>query len=129
MKNAGYQKVITELTVAGMLQRLSQKSQPAIFQLFPKPFPRESAPSPKFERQVFGGKELTTDTEGKHWYSDNMQYRCSREYPHDIERRQRGGTWTKISEYEKYQETPSAILLDFERAIDAKRRIDSIFPA
>ena len=118
-----YQKLITELTVAGMLQRLSPKSQPAIFQLFPKPFPRETAPSAKLQREWVAGKELTTDSE--YWYADNQQYRCSREYPHDIERRQRGGTWRIISEYEKYQEMPSAILLDFERAIDAKSRVES----
>ena len=126
IRNAGYQKLITELTVAGMLQRLSQKSQPAIFQLFPKPFPRETAPRPKLQREWVKGKELTTDDEGKHWYSDNQQYRCSREYPYPIEKRQRGGTWRCISEYEKYQEMPSAILRDFERAIEAKRHIESV---
>ena len=99
------------------------KSQPAIFQLYPKPFPRETAPRPKIRREWVKGKELKTD--GEYWYSDNDQYRCSREYPHDIERRQRGGTWRRISEYEKYQEMPSAILRDFERAISAKRVVES----
>ena len=122
-----YQKLITELTQAGMLQRLSPKSQPAIFQLFPKPFPRQDAPRPKIRREWVKGKELKTD--GVYWYSDNEQYRCSREYPHDIERRYRGGMWKKISEYEKYQEMPSAILRDFERAISAKRVVDSVFPS
>ena len=125
IRNAGYQQLITELMQAGMLQRLSPKSQPAIFQLFPKPFPRETPPRMRFEREMFGGKELTIDKEGKYWYSDNQQYRCSREYPHDIERRQRGGTWKRISEYEKYQEMPSTILRDFERAISAKRVVES----
>ena len=32
-----YQKLITELTVAGMLERLTPKSQAAIFQLYPNP--------------------------------------------------------------------------------------------
>ena len=127
MKNAGYQKVITELAQAGMLQRLSPKSQPAIFQLFPKPFPRETAPTPQLRREWVKGKEMTTDAEDKHWYADNQQYRCSREYPHAIEKRQRGGTWKRISEFEKYQEMPSAILRDFERAIEFKRDVDSVF--
>ena len=119
-----YQKLITELTQAGMLHRLSPKSQPAIFQLYPKPFPRPNAPRPKIRREWVNGKELKTDD--AYWYSDNEQYRCSREYPHDIERRQRGGTWKKISEYEKYQEMPTGILRDFERVIDVKRRIESV---
>ena len=61
--------------------------------------------------------------------ADNEQYRCSREYPHEIEKRQRGGMWRQISEYEKYQEMPSAILRDFERAITAKRDVESVFPS
>ena len=126
IRNAGYQKLITELTVAGMLQRLTPKSQPAIFQLYPKPFPRESAPRTEIRPEFVAGKEIITDKEGKYWYADNQQYRCSREYPHPIYRRQRGGMWRKISEYEKYQEMPTAILRDFERAIDAKRRIESV---
>ena len=122
-----YQNLITELTQAGMLSRLSPKSQPAIFQLFPKPFPRPDAPRPKIRRESVSGKELKTD--GEYWYSHTEQYRCSREYPHEIEKRQRGGMWIQISEYEKYQEMPSAILRDFERAIEAKRDVESAFPS
>ena len=119
--------MIIELTQAGMLHRLSPKSQPAIFQLYPKPFPRPDAPRPKIRREWVKGKELKTD--GVYWYSDNEQYRFSIEYPHDIERRRRGGMWKKISEYEKYQEMSPAILRDFERAIEAKRVVDSVFPS
>ena len=125
IKNATYQNLITELTQAGMLQRMSPKSQPAIFQLYPKPFPRPIEPRAKIRRESVSGKELKTD--GEYWYSHTEQYRCSREYPHEIERRQRGGIWTRISEYEKYQEMPSAILQDFERAITAKRVVESAF--
>ena len=35
-----YQNLITELTQAGMLERLTPKSQAAIFQLYPMPFPK-----------------------------------------------------------------------------------------
>ena len=128
IRNAGYQNLITELTQAGMLQRLSPKSQPAIFQLYPKPFPRPDAPRPKIRREWVAGKELKTDEAQAYWYSDNEQYRCSREYPHEIERRQQDGMWIQISEYEKYQEMPSPILRDFERAIAAKRDVSSVFP-
>ena len=41
VKNAGFQKLITELTETGMLVRLTPKSQPAIFQLYPKPRARD----------------------------------------------------------------------------------------
>ena len=33
-----FQKIVTELTQAGMLHRLTPKSQKAVFQLYPKPF-------------------------------------------------------------------------------------------
>ena len=39
-----YQNLITELTQAGMLERLTPKSQAAIFQLYPMPFPRSLMP-------------------------------------------------------------------------------------
>lgn len=122
-----YQKLITELTHAGMLERLSPKSQPAIFQLYPKPFPRPNAPKPKIRREWVKGKALKTD--GEYWYSDNHQYRCSREYPHEVERRRRGGIWKQISAYEKYQEVPKGMLRDFEAAISAKRDVESVFPS
>ena len=40
MRLQGFQNLIQELEHAGMLQRLTPKSQSAIFQLYPKPFPR-----------------------------------------------------------------------------------------
>ena len=39
-----YQNLITELTQAGMLERLSPKTQPAVFQLYPMPFDRSLMP-------------------------------------------------------------------------------------
>ena len=124
IKLSGFQSVIDELTVAGMLERLSPKSQPAIFQLYPKPFPRPAQPSEpmRYEHVVGVGKPIRTDD--KYWYSHNNQYRCCRETT-DIEKRQRGGTWKQVSEYHKYQEMPKSILNDFERAIEAKRLFDS----
>ena len=123
IKNAGFQKLITELTEAGMLVRLTPKSQPAIFQLYPKPRARDvQLPTAPKRQESVAGKELTTD--GEYWYSHNNQYRCHRE-TQDVEKRQRGETWKRISDYEKYQEMPRAILRDFERAIEAKRDVES----
>ena len=122
VKNAGFQKLITELTEAGMLMRLTPKSQPAIFQLFPKPRPR-SVESPAPKRQEWaGGRELITD--GEYWYSHNDQYRCSRK-TQEIEKRQQGGTWKRVSDYHQSQEMPIAIRRDFERAIETKREFEN----
>ena len=117
-----YQKIITELTVAGMLERLTPKSQAAIFQLYPKPFPKPVEPKPEIREEWVGGKALKTD--GEYWYSHNHQYRCHRE-TQEVERRQRGGTWKRVSDFHKYQEMPQAILRDFERVIEAKRLVES----
>ena len=87
-----YQKLITELTQAGMLERLTPKSQPAIFQLYPKPFPKPVQPSPEIQQETVLGKVIKTD--GEYWYSHNWQYRCHRESG-EVQRRQRGGTWKR----------------------------------
>ena len=122
IKHATFHKIITELTQAGMLERLSPKSQPAIFQLYPKPFPRPARSSPKIQHESVGGKAIKTD--GEYWYSHNHQYRCHRETL-KIERRQRGGTWKCISDYHRAQVMPQSILRDFDQAIDAKRVVEA----
>ena len=117
-----YQGLITELTHAGMLERLTPKTQAAIFQLYPKPFPKPVQPKPEIREELVGGKALKTD--GEYWYAHNWQYRCHRESS-EVEKRQRGGTWKRVSDFHKYQEMPGAILRDFERVIDAKRVVES----
>ena len=117
-----YQNLITELTQAGMLERLTPKSQAAIFQLYPKPFPKSVQPSPEIQQELVAGKVIKTD--GEYWYSHNWQYRCHRESG-EVQRRQRGGTWKRVSDFHKYQEMPQAILRDFERVIEAKRLVES----
>ena len=112
-----YQKLITELTQAGMLERLSPKSQKAIFQLYPKPFPKTIQPEPKriHQTHVRGTAIKTDDTD--HWYSNNMQYRCPLDDYQAVERRQRDRTWKRVSDYHKYQVMPKSILEDFEKAV------------
>ena len=110
-----YQKIIDELTQAGMLERLSPKSQDAIFQLYPKPFPKPTAPRPEIRPEWVKGKAIKTD--GEYWYSNNRQYRCPMEDYLAIERRQRDGGWKRVSDYHKYQLMPQSILRDFERAV------------
>ena len=112
-----YQKIIDELTQAGMLERLSPKSQDAIFQLYPKPFPKTIQPEPKriHQTHVRGVAIKTDDTD--HWYSNNMQYRCPLDDYQAVERLQRDGTWKRVSDYHKYQVMPKSILEDFEKAV------------
>ena len=122
MKNAGFRKVITELTEAGMLQRLTPERKKSVFQLFPKPFRRPVQSDPPHRREWAGGREI--DPDGKYWCSDNRQYRCSRE-TEEIEKRQKGGTWKRISDCHKNQVMPRAILHYFERAIEAKNLVEA----
>ena len=120
-----YQKLITELTQAGMLERLTPKSQPAIFQLYPMPRPKEDALRKEIRPEWVKGKAI--DTDGEYWYSDNKQYRCPLDDYLAIERRQRGGGWKQVSDYHKYQEMPQSILRDFERAVLIHCEINSAF--
>ena len=117
MKHAIFQSCLTELTEAGMLVRLTPKSQSAIFQLYPKPFPKSIQPEPKRIRQthVRGTAIKTDDTD--HWYSNNMQYRCPLDDYQAVERLQRDRTWKRVSDYHKYQVMPKSILEDFEKAV------------
>ena len=106
-----YQKLIIELTQIGMLERLSPKSQPAIFQLYPKPFPGQTQTEPIREEWVNGKLQKFDDD---YWYSNNLQYRCPLEDYMAIERRQRDGTWKRVSEYHRVQVMPKSIVSDFE---------------
>ena len=117
-----YQKIIDELTQAGMLQRLTPKSQKAIFQLFPKPFPKPTKPaSSRTEIHVFGVGVIEYD--GEFYYSRNNQYRCRGE-DGEIQRRQRGGTWKRISDYERGQVMPRSMLRDFQRCLETRREFE-----
>ena len=117
-----YQNLITELTQAGMLERLTPKSQEAVFQLYPKPFPKPVQPRAEIREKSVDGKIIKSD--GEYMYANNYQYRCHMESG-DVERRQRGGTWKKVSDYHKYQEMPQAIRRDFDRGIEIIARYES----
>ena len=117
-----YHPLITELTQAGMLERLTPKSQKAIFQLYPKPYPKPVQPRAEIREESVGGKIIKSD--GEYMYANNWQYRCHMESG-DVERRQRGGTWKKVSDYHKYQEMPQAIRRDFDRGIEIIARYEA----
>lgn len=116
---ATFHKILTELTYAGMLVRLTPKSQAAVFQLFPKPFAKPVQSRASFYWKRVGGIEIKTDDE--YWYSNNHQYRIHRENL-DIQRRRPGGTWRRISDYERGQVIPKGILRDFDYVIEIMQR-------
>ena len=55
-----YQHLIAELTQTGMLERLTPKSQEAIFQLYPKPYPKPTQSRPEIRHEWVKGKALKT---------------------------------------------------------------------
>lgn len=109
-----FNTAIIELMKAGMLERMSSKSKLAIFQLYPKPFPGQTQTEPIREEWVNGKLQKTDD---EHWYSNNLQYRCPLEDYMKIERRQRDGTWKRVSDYHRAQVMPKSICSDFERYV------------
>ena len=129
MKLAGFQEIIKILEQQGMLQRLTPKSKLAIFQLYPKPYPRPvsrsshtPAPTPMSELQ-FDGEGYFDDT---HYYSRNRLYRCERETgdTFSIERRVQG-SWKKVSDFHRRQEMNPDIIDYFQRCLEAKREVES----
>ena len=100
-----------------MLERLSNKSQPAIFQLYPKPFPKPNAPRPKIRPEWVKGRKQSTQTANTGIPTINSI----------------GALWTttgrskdgnavvdgkRLSDYHRSQEMPQSILRDFERAVE-----------
>ena len=128
MDLTNFQNRITELEQAGMLQRLTPKSQLAIYQLYPKPYPRPASrpsrtPAPPSKTLEFDGEGYYNET---HYYSLNKVYRCEREAldTFDIEARTQSG-WKKVSEFHRSQQMNPDIIDYFERCLAAKRGVET----
>ena len=126
MRLQGFQHLIQELEHAGMLQRLTPKSQAAIFQLYPKPFARPaSAQRPRkstkrsWKIETIG--EYDTKTDGKYWYSVNFQWRVDRETEAIQIRIPGSQKWRRASDYEISQQMPRAIRETFNQALELDR--------
>ena len=125
-----FQKIITELTQSGMLHRLTPKSKPAIFQLYPKPYPRPVSRSPHTPPDPTPSKALEFDREGyfddTHYYSRNRLYRCEREAidTFGIEKRIQG-SWKKVSDYHYRQQMNPDVIDYFQRCLKAKREVEA----
>ena len=133
------QKILTELEQAGMLQRLTPKSQQAIFQLYPKPFPKsvesepprkatppkpvESEPTPTEATPPKPKQNESTkpvwDGEGyfneKYYYNRNFRYRCDRQT--GVIEQKTEGEWKGVSDYYRSQVMMPAIVEYFERKV------------
>ena len=124
MRLQGCQNLIEVLEQAGMLQRLTPKSQAAIFQLYPKPFahpeptPTQRPTKRSWKIESVGGYDVKTD--GKYWYSMNFQWRCNCETA-EIQVRIPGRKWRRASEYESSQQMPKAIRETFDQALELTR--------
>lgn len=135
MKLAGFQEMIQILEQQGMLHRITPKSKPAIFQIYPKPYPRpvsRSADTPTPSSQApdtpTPSKKLESCGAGyyneKYYYSRNMLYRCSRE-TEEIEQREPSGTWKPVSDYHRSQVMNPAIVEYFLTSLEAKRVVEA----
>ena len=127
MKLAGFREMVETLEEKGMLQRVTPKSKRAIFQLYPKPYPRptrrssdvsEPTPTPSKAPLEFDGEGYFDDT---HLYSRNKRYRCKRE-DGGMEMRKPGG-WKTISDYHRAQEMNPNIIDYFERTLEKQRQL------
>ena len=118
----GFQQRIRELEQAGMLERLTPKSQAAIFQLYPKPFarpePRQRLTKRSWKIESIGAYDVKTD--GKYWYSVNFQWRCDGETG-EIQVRTTGRKWRRASDYESSQRMPRAIRETFDQVLELMR--------
>lgn len=116
-------KLIQELIDAGMLKRLSKPHETSVFQLYPKPYREpEDTETPKPAQTPQVPKRYDVPTTETFRYSENWQYRQHRETL-VIERRRGRGKWTEISDYERAQVMPKAILRDFKMAAEANAAI------
>lgn len=122
MRLQGFQNLIPVLEQAGMLQRLTPKSQAAIFQLYPKPFERPQPVQRPAKRswKIESIGEYDVKTDGKYWYSMNFQWRCDCETG-EIQIRIPGRKWRRASEYESKQRMPRAIRETFDQALELTR--------
>ena len=102
-----FQDLIGVLEHAGMLQRLTPKSQAAIFQLYPKPFAH-----PESGRRPTKRKRRSWKIESIGAYDVKTE---------EIQIRIPGEEWRRASEYESHQRMPRAIRETFDQALELDR--------
>ena len=118
------QAMLKILEAQGMLRRITSKSKLAIFQLYPKPYPRARKRASKSKLQ-FDGEGFFSDT---HFYSRNKLYRCQRAAGTifgNIERRSSQGQWKKVSDFHRSQQMNPKIVKYFEESLERQRKYES----
>ena len=103
---------IKELEKLGLVVRKTKMNEEAIYQLFPKPKSKKKADSK--DNKSADGNETAT-----HWYSNNYQYRCSKENA-VIEKRISKKKWRPVRECD-FHTIPLPISLHFNAKIDCER--------
>jgi hypothetical protein len=113
---------IKTLREAGMLERLSEKWECSVFQLYPKPYENRAARR-RAERQAEKWQQRDMRAEGEWRYSYNELYRLN-VMTTEIQTRavKNRGNWQSIKDRDRHR-IPKAIRRDFDRSLEATRAI------
>ena len=113
---------IKRLRKSGMLERLSEKWECSVFQLYPKPYQNRAARRHD-ERQVQKAKQREMRADGEWRYSFNERYRLN-VVTAEIQTRavKNRGRWQSIKDRDRHR-IPKAIRRDFDLALEATRAI------
>ena len=126
------QEMLKILEEQGMLWRLTPKSKPAVFQLYPKPYPRAAPRSYDKYGEPVSPNKLRFDGQGfvnaKYFYSKNKKYRCEREVGTifgNMERWVNNG-WKKVSDFHRRQEMNPNIIKYFNECFAKQREYGTV---
>ena len=113
---------VKTLREAGMLERLSEKWECSVFQLYPKPY-KNRAVRRRAKRQAEKSEHRDMRAEGEWRYSFNEKYRLNVNTA-EIQTRhvKNRGNWQPIKDRDRHQ-IPKAIRNDFELTIQALQGI------
>ena len=113
---------VKTLQAAGMLERLSEKWECSVFQLYPKPYQNRAARR-QAERKAQKAKQREMRADGEWRYSFNELYRLNVATA-EIQTRvvKNRGPWQPIKDRDRHR-MPKAIRRDFDLTLEATRAI------
>ena len=123
--------VIGELQEAGMLERLSQRWERSVFQLYPKPRSEPRAHRRRKKRAAkkadkFAAREMRTS--GNYFFSFNEKYRVDVTTGEiDVREGYGRGLWKRASDYHITQVMPKAIREAFTQSVEAYQCLSARF--
>lgn len=126
---------IAQLQDAGMLERLSQRWERSVFQLYPKPNTepravrrRKKRAQQKAEKQTDKNTAREMRSDGDWRFSFNEKYRVNVTTGEIQTRTGYGrGLWQSTSEYHRAQVMPKKIREAFKQAVEAAQSLQAIF--